>query len=290
MPDANDNAPGFYHLALAPEGAERLVLRFPDADVSALSSEDGELAAEIELRGSPESVAAWQPSVRRIEGILVIGEEKGPVKVAELRLRLPAAIRDLEIHGCTGDIEVRNLPIGVIVETLSGRIRAVGPSSLEARSSEGEIEAESTGLAELSTKSGKIRSVRPAGRMTARSDSGDVEVEDSSADLFIETGSGEVSVTRPKGRLRIQSAEGDIEIEAPESFGGGEANTTSGHIGLSLSGASVELRAETLSGKLRTPQGVVGNNQGPRRAALSVAGGGRRLHAKSVSGDIEIDY
>lgn len=290
MLDSKDTAPGFYRLNLVPDGAERLVLRFPDADVSAVSAEGGEVAVEIELRGSPEAVASWQPSVRRIEGIIIAGEEKGPVKVSELRLRLPASIRDLEIHGSSGDVEVRNLHIGLVVETQSGKIRAVGPASLEARSLDGEIEAEATGLAELSTKSGRIRSVKPEGRMTARSDSGDIEVEDATADLYIETSSGEIAVTRPKGRVRALSQAGDIEIEASEPFGGGEASTTSGHIGLSLAGASIELRAETLSGKLRTPQGVVGNNTGPRRAALSVAGGSRRLHAKSISGDIEIDY
>jgi DUF4097 and DUF4098 domain-containing protein YvlB len=290
MPDDIDNAPAFHRLEISPEGAERLVLRFTDADVSASPADGGELAIEFELRGNDAALAAWQPSVRRIEGILVIGEEAGPVKVTELRARLPVAIRDLEVHGKTGDIESRGLSIGLLAETFSGRVRVSGAASLEARSTEGEIEIEATGLSDLRTATGRIRAVSPEGRMTARSESGDIEVEDSPADLYLETDSGEISVTRPRGRVRAVSQAGDIEIEAPGPFGGGEANTASGHIGLSLEGASLELRAETLSGRLRTPNGEVGNNTGPRRAALTVAGGGRRLHAKSVSGDIEIDY
>lgn len=219
-----------------------------------------------------------------------MADETGPVHVAELSLRLPAAIRDLEIHGRSGDIEIRGLAIGLLIETYSGRIRVEGALSVEARSSDGEIEIEATGLSELSTVSGRIKAVRPEGRMTARSDSGDIEIEDSAADLYLETNSGEIAIARPKGRVRALSQGGDIEIEAPEPFGGGEANTTSGHIGLSLAGASLELRAETLSGRLKTPHGEVGNNAGPRRAAMSVAGGGRRLHAKSVSGDIDIEF
>ena len=285
-----ETAPAFHRLEVSPDGAERLVLRFSGADISVTPADGSELGIEFELRGADGSAANWQPSVRRIEGILVIGEDSSPIKVTEIRARLPVALRDLEIHGRTGDIEVRGLSMGLLVETQSGRIRIAGAASLEARSGEGDIEIENTGLSDLRTVSGKIRAVRPEGRMTAHSESGDIEIEEASADLYLETDSGEISITRPHGRVRALSQAGDIEIEAPLPFGGGEANTTSGHIGLSLSGASLELRAETLSGRLRTPHGEIGNNTGPRRAALTVAEGGRRLHAKSVSGDIEIDF
>lgn len=290
MPEDANTAPAFHRIELAPEGAERLVLRFSEADVSASPADGTELNVEFELRGNEGALASWKPSLRRIEGILVMGEESGPVKVSEIRVRLPVAIRDLEVHGRSGDVEVRGLSIGLVIESVSGRIRVSRAASLEARTLDGEIDTESTGLSELKTASGRIRAVRPEGRLTARSASGDIEVEEAAADLYLETDSGEISVTRPLGRVRAVSQGGDIELEAPEPFGGGETNTSSGHIGLSLTGASLELRAETLSGRLRTPNGEVGNNTGPRRAALSVAGGGRRLHAKSVSGDIEIDY
>jgi len=290
MAEDADSAPGFYRLELAPEGAERLVLRFSEADISAAPAEGSEIVVEFELRGSHAAVDCWKPSIRRIEGILVMGEESGTVKVSELRLKLPVAIRDLEIHGRSGDIEIHELSIGLVAETQSGRVRVIGGASLEAKTIDGDIEIEETGLSQISTQSGRIKAVKPEGRMTATSDSGDIEVDDSAADLYLQTETGEIAVNRPRGRVRAISQGGDVEIEAPEPFGGGEANTTSGHIGLSLQGASLELRAETLSGRLKTPHGEVGNNAGPRRAALTVAGGGRRLHAKSVSGDIDIDF
>lgn len=285
-----ETAPAFHRMEISPDGAERLVLRFSGADIAVSPADGADLGIEFELRGAGADLAGWQPSVRRIEGILVIGEDSGPVKVAEIRARLPVALRDLEIHGRSGDVEVRGLSMGLVIETVSGRIRVAGAASLEARSSEGEIETEDTGLSDIKSGAGRIRAVRPEGRMTARSESGDIEVEESAADLYLETSTGEIGIARPRGRVRAMSQSGDIEIEAPLPFGGGEANTTSGHIGLSLSGASLELRAETLSGRLRTPHGEVGNNTGPRRAALTVAQGGRRLHAKSVSGDIEIEF
>lgn len=290
MPDDLDNAPGFYRVELAPEGAERLVLRFAEADVTASPGDGTDLVIELELRGPRDMLAAWHPTVRRIEGILVIADESGPVKITEITAKIPPSLRDLEVHSRSGDIEVRGLPLGLLADTHGGSIRVQGVASIEARCHDGAIEIESSGMADVRTVSGKVKAVKPEGRMTAKTESGDIEIEDSAADLYLETKSGEIAINRPRGRVRALSHEGDIELEAPENFGGGEANTTSGHIGLSLAGASVELRAETLSGRLRTPGGEIGTNAGPRRAALSVAGGGRRLHAKSVSGDIDIDF
>jgi DUF4097 and DUF4098 domain-containing protein YvlB len=290
MPTDADKAPGFRRIELSPEGAERLVMRFAEADIS-LSPSDGEgLLAEMELRGPNEAVASWMPSVRRIEGILVLGEEDGPVHVKELRLKMPASIRDIEAHSGTGDVEASGLPVCFLIGVDGGSVSVKGATSLDATSVSGEIETFETGTSDLRSESGKIRCVGSAGKLIAKNDSGDIEVDDATADLYLETGSGEILVSRPKGRVRVLSNSGDIEIESPASFGGGEANSSSGHITLTLEGAAVELRAETLSGRLKTPEGEVLNTTGPRRFAASVLGGGRRLHVKSVSGNIEIEY
>jgi len=88
----------------------------------------------------------------------------------------------------------------------------------------------------------------------------------------------------------VQSQAGDVELESSGNFGGGDIATSTGHIGLTLAGANLELRAETLSGKLHTPSGEIQNFAGPRRCAITVGVGGRRIHAKSVSGDIDIEF
>lgn len=290
MPDNDEDAPGFYRTELGGEGAERLVLRFSSADASILPSEGEGIGLELELRGPKAALADWRPNVRRVEGILVLAEAEGPVKVVELRARIPAAIRDVEFHTRSGDAEVSGLKIGVLAETETGRIRVRDAASLEARSATGDIEVERTGACDLSVGSGRVRCLFPQDKVVARSKSGDIDIDDAEGDLYLETASGEISVTRPKGRVRAQSGAGDIEIEAPDPFGGGEATSVSGRIGFILGGADLELRAETLSGRLVTPQGEIGTPAGPRRCALSVGKGGRRLHAKSVSGDIEIDF
>ncbi|MDP3178249.1 MAG: DUF4097 family beta strand repeat-containing protein, partial [Spirochaetaceae bacterium] len=100
---------------------------------------------------------------------------------------------------------------------------------------------------------------------------------------------GDISVMKPGGRLRISSSSGDIELELAGRFAGGEVSTSTGDISLSLSGSDLELRAETLSGELDAPGADVVSTTGPRRCALKLGSGGRRLHVRSVSGDIEID-
>ncbi len=294
MPDDPDNSPGFLRAEFPCEGAERLVLRFPEADASILptaSNDEGKtIRLELELRGPKELVASWRPELRRVEGILVVAEGQGPVHVTELKASVPAAIHDIELHTKTGDVEVRGLSIGVRAETESGSVRVEGASSLEARSLSGDIDAERIGSADIGAGSGRVRCVLPFDRVVVRSKSGDIDIEDAKGDLVLETASGEISVARPRGRVRAASQAGDIEIEALGPFGGGEATSVSGRIGFNLAGADLELRAETLSGRLRTPQGEIGSPAGPRRCALSVGKGGRRLHAKSVSGDIEIEF
>lgn len=288
--EKDDTSPGFYRFEFEPDNTERIVLRFPNADTVALPIEKGAAIFEFELRGPQDLLEGWRPGLHSVEGILVLTESEGPVRACDLKVHLPPAIRDLEIHSRTGDIEVKDLPIGVMAETESGNISVSGAISLEAISASGDMDIDGVGTAELRTGTGSLRCVNSRDIVVARSKSGDIDIEDAVGDLFLETGSGEISVARPRGRVRAASHAGDIEIEAPASFGGGEATSVSGRIGFILGGADLELRAETFSGKLRTPHGEVGSPAGPRRCALSVGRGGRRLHAKSVSGDIDIDY
>ncbi len=286
----DSSAPGFRRMELKPEGAERLVLRFTQADIAMMPSDAEDLGVEMVLQGSSGALESWNPSIRRIESLLVLGEETGPVQVKEVRIKVPASIRDVEAHSESGDIESAGLALCFMVSVGSGRIDIKGASTVSASTEGGLIEVSGAGSSELKSVSGKIRCLEPREKLLIKSDSGDVEVDDSTADLFLETKSGDIVVSKPKGRIRILSDSGDIDLDSPEGFNGGEANTQSGRISLELEGASVELRAETLSGRLRAPEGEVQNTTGPRRFAATRGHGGRRLHLKSVSGDIEIEY
>jgi DUF4097 and DUF4098 domain-containing protein YvlB len=103
------------------------------------------------------------------------------------------------------------------------------------------------------------------------------------------TASGDISVLRPEGRIRLISHNGDIELELSGVFGGGEANTYSGDINLLLEQANVEFRAETLSGQISSPGTTITSGTGPRRCAYKIGAGTKRLHVKSVLGDIDVE-
>jgi DUF4097 and DUF4098 domain-containing protein YvlB len=281
---------GFIRTEFDTEGAERLVLRFAQADVSAGPAEGTLLRLELQLAGPPEAMPGWQPLLRRLEGILVLAEGEGPVRVAEARVRVPLGLQDVEIHSRGGDIEVRGLSAGLVIETDSGSVLVIEGGAVEAISTTGSIAIETAGPAELRTVSGSIRIVESRDRVKVRSQSGDIDAEGLGGDFFAETGTGEVSVRHPTGRVMVQTQSGDIEVEAGAPFGGGDIESASGAISLDFKGSALELRAETLSGRLSTPHGEVNNQAGPRRAALTVGPGGRRLHAKSVEGDIDIDF
>jgi len=288
MSDAH--APGLYRSELELEGAERLVLRFPSSDLTAIGSENGHVKLEIEIKGPIGSLGSWEPSLRRVEGLLVIGPGNADIEVMELRIRVPKEIRDLEIHNVSGEIDVNVPGIGLLVESESGRVRAHCVDSAEVLSLAGDIEVQSVAHAELRSNSGRIACNAIGERLIAKSVSGDIEVEDSRGELSLETKSGEVAVARPSGRVMVQTNSGDVEVETAGPFGGGDIATATGHINLSLNGADLELRAETLSGRLFVPEGEIGSAAGPRRCALVVGKGGRRFHAKSVSGDVEIEF
>jgi hypothetical protein len=288
MSDAH--APGLYRSEFALEGAERLVIRFPDADLTAVGSDNGHVKVEIEIRGPREAVEGWTPALRRVEGLLVIAPPDARIEVTELRIRVPRAIRDLEIHNQGGEIDVRIPGIGLLVESESGHVLAREVDSAEVLCLGGNIDVENVAHAELRSQSGRIACLGIAERLIARSVSGDIEVEDSRGELTLETKSGEIDVVRPSGRIMIQTNSGDVEIETSGPFLGGDIMTASGHINLSLEGADIELRAETLSGRLFVPAGEIGCAAGPRRTAIVVGKGGRRFHAKSVSGDVEIGF
>ncbi len=137
--------------------------------------------------------------------------------------------------------------------------------------------------------SGALRCREISDSIHAETQSGDVTVEASGGNVVVVSASGDIAVLRPGGRLRVAGGTGDVELEVQGRFAGGEITTTTGDVSLALVGSDLELRAETLSGQLDAPGAEQPLTTGPRRCALKVGEGGRRLHVRSVSGDIEIE-
>lgn len=288
--DENAVEPGFYSESLDPGRAERLVLRFPEGELVVLPSDDGKVSLELELRGNRAQLPGWKPSIRRSEGILVVADERSVDVVATVaRIRVPANFRDIEAHSVSGSIEIRGFLIDLLADTQTGDILVSGGSSVEAASSEGGVEVEKAQKVSARLVSGALRCRDISDSISAVTQSGDVSVEASGGNIVVISSSGDVSILRPGGRLRVSSGSGDVELELQGRFAGGEISTTTGDVSLSLGGSDLELRAETLSGQLDGPGADQPLTTGPRRCAIRVGSGGRRLHIRSVSGDIEIE-
>jgi hypothetical protein len=288
--DENAIEPGYFSETLDPGLAERLVLRFPEGELIVLPSDDGRVRLELELRGNPSQLPGWKPSIRRSEGILVVADEPSDEVVAIVaRVSVPSAFRDIEAHAVSGSIEIRGLSIDLLADTETGDIRVSGGASIEASSSSGGVEIENAIKVSAKLVSGALRCREITDSIQAETQSGDVTIESSGGNVVVISVSGDIAVLRPKGRLRVAGGTGDVELELQGRFAGGEISTTTGDVSLALAGSDLELRAETLSGQLLAPGTDPLLTTGPRRCALKIGAGGRRLHIRSVSGDIEIE-
>jgi DUF4097 and DUF4098 domain-containing protein YvlB len=288
--DENAAEPGFYSESFDPGRAERLVLRFPEGELIVMPAEDGKIGLELELRGNRAQLPGWKPSIRHSEGILVVADEPYDDVVATVaRVRVPSTFRDIEAHAVSGSIEIRGLLADLLTDTQSGDILVSGGASVEASSSEGGVEIEKAQKVNARLSSGALRCRDISDSINAETQSGDVTVEASGGNVVVLSSSGDVSILKPGGRLRVVSGSGDVELELAGRFAGGEISTTTGDVSLSLSGSDLELRAETLSGRLDGSESEQPLATGPRRCALRIGAGGRRLHVRSVSGDIEIE-
>jgi DUF4097 and DUF4098 domain-containing protein YvlB len=288
--DENAIEPGYYSETLDPGFAERLVLRFPDGELIVLPSDDVMIKLELELRGSPSQLTGWKPSIRRSEGILVVADEPYDDVVATVaRIHVPAAFHDIEAHAISGSIEICGLSVDLLADTETGDIRVSGGTSVEASSSTGGVVIEKAFKVSVKALSGKLHCREISDSIRAETQSGDVIVEASGGNVVVLSASGDIAVLRPGGRLRVAGGTGDVELELEGHFAGGEISTTTGDVSLALAGSDLELRAETLSGQLDGPGAEQPPSTGPRRCALKIGAGGRRLHVRSVSGDIEIE-
>lgn len=283
--------PGYFSMDIDPGKAERLVLRFPDGELIVLPSDNDKINLELELRGNAQHLHSWRPSIRASEGILVIADEPFDDVVAKVaRIRVPPIFRDIEAHSSSGSIEIRGLPADLLANTDSGDIRVFKAAAVEAASAEGRIEIECSSSVNAKLSTGALQCRDISGSVNAETQSGDISLETVGGNVVVTSSAGDISVLKPGGRLRVVGGSGDVELEIAGRFLGGEVSTTSGDVSLSLSGSDLELRAETLSGELNAPGAEISMTTGPRRCALRLGEGGRRLHVRSVSGDIEIEH
>jgi hypothetical protein len=280
----------YFQETIQPESAERMVLRIPEGAITISSSPDDLIRAEYELHGSSSLLSGWKSSIRRHDSILIMtNETPKEVYTASVTVSIPQRIKDLEVHSMKGEIDIRDCEVDVLAISELGAIHVHGAHNVEASSIQGAITLLNCGSATVNTIDGSVRCTKLSGSLHVETQGGDVQASRVKGNVIALTTSGDISILKPEGRIRLISHNGDIELELSDVFGGGEANSYSGDINLMLEQANVEFRAETLSGEISSPGTTVSAGAGPRRCAYRIGLGTKRLHVKSVLGDIEVE-
>lgn len=280
----------YFQETIQPESAERMVLRIPEGAIIINSSPDDLIRAEYELHGTSSLLSGWKSSIRRHDSILIMtNETPKDVYTASVTVSIPQRIKDLEVHSMKGEIDIRDCEVDILAISELGAIHVHGAHNVEASSIQGAITLLNCASATVNTIDGPVRCTKLSGSLHVETQGGDVQASRVKGNVIALTTSGDISVLKPEGRIRLISHNGDIELELSDVFGGGEANSYSGDINLMLEQANVEFRAETLSGEISSPGTTISAGAGPRRCAYRIGLGTKRLHVKSVLGDIEVE-
>ena len=280
----------YFQETIQPESAERMVLRIPEGAITISSSPDDLIRAEYELHGSSSLLSGWKSSIRRHDSILIMtNEAPKDVYTASVTVSIPKRIKDLEVHSMKGEIDIRDCEVDILAISELGAIHVHGAHNVEASSIQGAVTLLNCASATVNTIDGPVRCTKLSGSLHVETQGGDVQASRVKGNVIALTTSGDISVLKPEGRIRLISHNGDIELELSDVFGGGEANSYSGDINLMLEQANVEFRAETLSGEISSPGTTISAGAGPRRCAYRIGLGTKRLHVKSVLGDIEVE-
>ncbi|MCE5255788.1 MAG: DUF4097 domain-containing protein [Spirochaetaceae bacterium] len=280
----------YFDEAIAPEAAERVVLRVPEGTITINNSPDAQIHVDCELHGNIASISEWAASVRRHDSILIIAvETPKDIYATAVSVEIPDTVKDLEVHSLKGEIDIRDCRMDILAISDLGNLHIHGAHNVEASSVHGSVTVLNSGSSTINTIEGSVRCSKISGSLHVETQDGDIQAVHVKGNVIALSTSGDISVLKPEGRIRLVSKAGDVELELSGIFGGGEVNTYSGDINLMFEDANVEFRAETLSGQISSPGTTISNGVGPRRCTFKMGQGSKRLHVKSVLGDIEVD-
>ncbi|TXT42765.1 MAG: hypothetical protein FD137_2027 [Spirochaetes bacterium] len=288
--EAADLEVRYFQESVDPEAALRMVVRIPEGVISLGPSPDAFIHIEYEIHGESSNIADWKTSIRRHDSILVLtNDTPKDIYTASVQVKVPSRITDLEVHSMKGEIDVRDCPIDILAISELGSVHIHGARNVEASSVQGTVTVLSSASATVNTIDGSVKCSKLGGPLHIETQGGDIHASRIKGNVVALTAKGDITVMKPEGRIRLISHDGDIELDLAEIFGGGEASTYSGDINLMLEQANVEFRAETLSGQISSPGTTIASGAGPRRCAYRIGLGTKRLHVKSVLGDIEVE-
>lgn len=208
---------------------------------------------------------ADDPSALQVEQLrdrLVIGpaRDRGQNPSSDVLLELPAGL-DVRISTQSGDAVI-NVDLGAAkINTGSGDIGVGKAVTLSAKSGSGDIGVgQVLEAAEVSTGSGDIAFREANGPVTAKSGSGDLQLERlRMATLSASTGSGDITVPSTSGSVDLRTASGSIEVGIADNLPAWlDLNTVTGDISIDLDTSQqpeegdpyVTVRCRTASGEI----------------------------------------
>jgi DUF4097 and DUF4098 domain-containing protein YvlB len=208
---------------------------------------------ELQLAGGEIIVGAWSRDQVRV---------RATSERSSLRLDASAARLTLGLSGSARSGDTRfelTIPVGVRVRatTSSGDIRIIGSKGeVEARSQRGDIVVEDVAeRVELTVFSGDIQATAITGTTRITAMSGDVRVRQVTGDIEVKTVNGEIDLRDARSRyVRAASTSGDIRFDGTiDPTGRYELQTHSGDVDLTLpANAGGQLTVSTYSGSVQS--------------------------------------
>jgi hypothetical protein len=189
-----------------------------------------------------------RPQARGSAGaILVMVPRHDLPIVTELEVRVPRALRAVDVATQIGDVILRDLPVEADVLTGGGRVDADRMSGrLTARTTSGAIRlGQLSGLVRAITGGGHIHAgqVGPDSRLETRA--GEIFIDHAVADVFASTGAGNVQVMRAGGSVEAHTVGGMIRVREA----GGIVSADNGG-GITQVGSARGVRCESASGAI----------------------------------------
>ncbi len=238
-------------------GLGNITVEGVDSEVIAYS-----LRRRVRRRSRPEAARLLERVrvvVRRQDGTFHVDLESPPEcgAMPALSLTVPRYLAKTWVQTGGGDIEVRGLQRGVVVESGGGRITADQISgTLTARTSGGDIRiGRVQGTIRCISGAGEIQVERAGGESWIETVGGDIRVGVAEAPVHASTGGGNIYVRRAASLVSARTAGGLIEVS--EAAGEVIAETASGSIqissarGVTCTSAGGAIRLYGVSGALR---------------------------------------
>jgi hypothetical protein len=208
------------------------------------TSEAGQEPVQTQLSGDPAhpNILVFVPA----------NHPRRAGKEVRLSVKVPRYAEIETVESRNGDIEVRDIDAGVVINNGSGQVTVNSVATLKVGSRSGNL---------------NIRDIK--GDLLIRSTNGDAIVDSVGGMADVAATNGNLQVRNIAGDVRANSATGDVDIQCAK--GRAEVSSASGSI--TLIGVAGDAEATTVSGEV-VFKGVIRSNG--------------RYNLKSVSGEVEM--